>query len=829
VEDAASLQRVCVNGNDVLLLILSSLCANVYDNGTLLEMGAISAQDWKEIDLDQDSLPLKQSARLVTDSILSNGTKGLDMTAAVRSWRSLRHLTEVIVAVVTKSGYVYTFILQSESCCCSCSFLFTDFLSLNAHRLGVVDLFDYSNQQASAVDSISGGLHGIRLPDSRLSGIRATEYVFYRGVVGGPRTSDTDVKREVDRRLCVTIAAQMLTLLDAFIFPDSLDPSLPASQLHGLALVRNSEPRLGNSQGPLISSAIRLSLLLLALLEPCSVRFLQCVSRLRCLLYWALELLRELVELEASSAAARDGVDSLDRLVLAIVLHCHRALGRCSALLAEIESSSHQKYFLSKEAHKKHFRRLLRVGLELRDIVSTVYRGRNELLRATLSAEAYESLRVGLEGLPPSGRSTSKESVIRDFMSSRWVTGFQDIETRIDLAVPEQVAMDTIPLSSAQGNDPSIQGFLSVEKLANESTAIIKDFEKALDGCFEDYLEGQRKWAETDAVRDLECDGDTTVKRLSEKCRNDASEMTKTLALRRSGADNRWRGIQRSVIEPWNNQTHWKLARYTDLLGRRTVLVQNHQFDTHREASYGDMLEKEREKAERGREARLLEKKKKELSDVIRRNSDAFVVLQSSEDPDARDDDSSLLQASDGESTTDNESATDGDDSNNAGQVPNESDQDEEWDKIDTEEIDNVNAEGDIDGWAKAFIWSDSESVVARFEHVMIVSLQTFVEGKLLLTTHGLYFHQIGDEINIMTREPVDSMESANLDGKDRRWRLTRLTEVHGRRFMLRPQALELFFSDSHELFLNFPVGNKERDRFHAKLRNSCKVCVTLV
>jgi hypothetical protein len=414
-------------------------------------------------------------------------------------------------------------------------------------------------------------------------------------------------------------------------------------------------------------------------------------------------------------------------------------------------------------------------------------------------------------------------------MSSRWVTGFQDIETRIDLAVPEQVAMDTIPLSSAQGNDPSIQGFLSVEKLANESTAIIKDFEKALDGCFEDYLEGQRKWAETDAVRDLECDGDTTVKRLSEKCRNDASEMTKTLALRRSGADNRWRGIQRSVIEPWNNQTHWKLARYTDLLGRRTVLVQNHQFDTHREASYGDMLEKEREKAERGREARLLEKKKKELSDVIRRNSDAFVVLQSSEDPDARDDDSSLLQASDGESTTDNESATDGDDSNNAGQVPNESDQDEEWDKIDTEEIDNVNAEGDIDGWAKAFIWSDSESVVARFEHVMIVSLQTFVEGKLLLTTHGLYFHQIGDEINIMTREPVDSMESANLDGKDRRWRLTRLTEVHGRRFMLRPQALELFFSDSHELFLNFPVGNKERDRFHAKLRNSCKVCVTLV
>lgn len=104
VEDAASLQRVCVNGHDVLLLILSNVCANVFDNGTLLEMGAISAQDWKDVDLEQDSLPLKQSARLVTDSILSNGTKGLDMTIAVRSWRSLRHLTEITVAVVTKCG-----------------------------------------------------------------------------------------------------------------------------------------------------------------------------------------------------------------------------------------------------------------------------------------------------------------------------------------------------------------------------------------------------------------------------------------------------------------------------------------------------------------------------------------------------------------------------------------------------------------------------------------------------------------------------------------------------------------------------------------------------
>ena len=49
--------------------------------------------------MEQDSLLLKQSAKLVTDAILSNGTEGLDMTATVRSWRSLGHLAEVVVAL----------------------------------------------------------------------------------------------------------------------------------------------------------------------------------------------------------------------------------------------------------------------------------------------------------------------------------------------------------------------------------------------------------------------------------------------------------------------------------------------------------------------------------------------------------------------------------------------------------------------------------------------------------------------------------------------------------------------------------------------------------
>jgi len=362
-----------VNGQHVLLLILSSLCGNIFENGTLLEVGSLTAQDWKEVNIEEDSLLLKQSARLITDAILSNGTKGLDLTTAVRSWRSLRHLTEVIVAIVTRSGYVK--ILESYLSTVSRPPLTVfAFLSL---RFGVVDLFDYVNHQASSIDNVSKGLHGIRLPDSYSDGVKSSEYVSF---LQARLRQDGDNDREMDRRLCVRLAAQILTLLDAFIFPQALDASLPAAQLDGFALVRFSEARLGAAQGPLISSAIRLSFLLLTLLEPCSVIFLQCASRLRCLLCWALELLREASASEGNSTAFhRDGVAHIDRLVLAIVLHCHRALGRCAALLSEIENASFDTYFCNRDVQKKYCRRLLRVALELRDVVSTAYRGRNDL------------------------------------------------------------------------------------------------------------------------------------------------------------------------------------------------------------------------------------------------------------------------------------------------------------------------------------------------------------------------------------------------------------------------------------------------------------------
>ena len=322
-------------------------------------------------------------------------------------------------------------------------------------------------------------------------------------------------------------------------------------------------------------------------------------------------------------------------------------------------------------------------------------------------------------------------------------------------------------------------------------------------------------------------DGDTTVKRMTEKYKSDGNETAKLFQVRRNGAESRWRTIQHSVSEPWKNEAHWRLARYTDPRGRRTLLVQNRQFNDHKEASYDLIMGKEREKEEAERQRRLREKE--ELTDVMRRNAEAFIVQDSHDEMDGRDDESSLLFTSDGESSTDVESSTDADSASTDG--PNQDSlqgfrldeaQEEGWDKIDSDEIEDVDADGESDTWAKAFVWADGESVVARFEPVMIVSLQTIVEGKILLSTHGLYFRQIGDEINVITKEPID--EAGGVDSKDKRWRLARLTEIHGRRYMLRPQALELFFSDSHELLLNFPGGAKDRDRFHAKLRNSCKV-----
>jgi len=692
-------------------------------------------------------------------------------------------------------------------------------------RFSVADLFDYRNHHASSLDVLSGGLYGIRLSESDIAGMTAEEYASVLSQSSLPKRDQRDQReRDLYRQTCVSLSAQVLSLLDSFIFPDSLDASLPASQLHGLALVRSSEPRLGVSQGPVLASLVRLSLVLMCHLEPSSVKFLQCCSRLRCLLHWMLELVRESVSLAGYSTAFNELTAPLDRLLLAIVLQCHRSLARCSAVLAELEASHYSVYFPSEEVQKKNYKRTLRAALELREIVLAAFRGRNEVLRASLTPKAFEALQSGLETTPVG----SKEAVIRGFLSNDWVTNFQDVDLHGDIAIPAQLTEDGGPGTT----ESSQAGIKAIEALAAESNSIVADFNRTLDIQFDAYCEYQRQWAETDAVRDLEYEGDGVVQRLSGKHRVDFSESAKQLVVRANAAESRLSLVERNVMELWVPEKHWKLAEHTDRMTRRILLVRNREFNDHHNASYELMLNKEREKAARDREERERKKQEEELAELMRRNPAAYVPYD--EDGDAEDeniDDMDIDESENSLARNDSklagpgsaEARSSGEEETPALKVTGSNDVAGDDDFMEGEE----NAEEpigslDIDAWAKAFIWSSAESVVARFENVSIVSLQTITEGRLLLTTHGLYFNQTGQVISVMTKQPIDEADRSGPSSQ--RWRLSRLTEVHGRRFMLRAQALELFFSDSHELFMNFEGGTRERDRFYAKLRNSCKV-----
>ncbi len=683
-------------------------------------------------------------------------------------------------------------------------------------------MFDYRIQRAAAVDSATGGLHGFRLPDGRLRGISAKDFSRYSE---SEPTSSADEGRAVRIRLSVSLSAQMLVLLDAFLFPDSLESVSPIPQINYLALVKNSEARLGSSQGPLVSSAMRLSFVLLALLEPCSVKFLQCVSRLRTLLDWALELVGDgaVAGQGQPTSAFQHGVAHIDRLLLAALLHSHRALARSVALLSEIEFSFSGIYFENRESQKKHHRRLLRSTKKLYEIVSEIFQRRNDVVREALSKEAYEALISSLTESTSNDNSTKDQS-IRIFLKSKWVKGFQDVENRFDLAIPEQVWIEA--QEGASGNGTTMQGLIAIEQLSKESHDILADFEKALDNCFTNYLESQRKWAETDAVRDIEYDGDIILKRFSEKYKSDLLDVARDTAIRRTAAEQRWKMIERLVIDPWREPKHWIIPKWTDRMGRKQILSENKDFDNHLDARYdttedvdNSILSEEGKTSERN------------LTEVMRRNTDAFTIGDGHVGEEPMDDD--CLVASDGESTV-LESVSDTSDAFgdieeskvSESKIIQDAEIDASWDTISSEELDG-DEDGDIDGWAKNYIWSHGESVVGRFDPVMIISLQSYVEGTLLMTTDSLYFLPSSGEVNIMTKESIERSESDNSRGK--RWKLTQLTEIYGRRYLLKHQAVELFFADLTDLLLNFPSGPRERDRFHTKLRSYCKVRLLIV
>jgi hypothetical protein len=622
-------------------------------------------------------------------------------------------------------------------------------------------------------------MYGIRL-DNLVSGVNAFE------ALAGAKLHGDRSERNRHRYVSVVLASQMLTILDAFIFPDNVDSQVP-SELHGLALVRSSEPRVGQTHGTLVASLVRLSLVLIAYLEPSSVKFLQAFSRLRCFLHWVLEIVRESVTIGGYAHAFQELTAPLDRLVLAIVLHCHRALSRCSVVLAEMEGDW-EKYFVDIESQQKSKRRLFRSILEIREIVLAAYRGRNEVLRESLSPLAYKALSQGLEDERTSGPTTqssnlpSKEAFLRAFMKNEWVGGFHDMMNEGELIIPEQI--------SCIGRHPPTRGRKAIEDLATESASIIKEFNILLNTPFTLYCEKQRKWAETDAVRDREYNGDLLVKRLSNKHRAERADFSKSTAARLFLASQRFTSLEQLAHDPWQRQRHWTFSSNTDLLYRRIVFHPNYNFDNHATASYELSLGKERGSIQRDEES--MERAEAVLRSAIVPYTDSGDDDVEDEDIDISENDGFLGWDSDGNGNRFDgvHDRANGENDNHPDQKRIENDADESWDQVepmDFEESSELNPYA----WARKFMWAEGERFVHSFESVVLVSIQDTRPGTLILTSHSIYFLQTGDTVDVMTKEKKDEV-----DKKEKKWKLNSLTDIHGRRYMLKAQALELFFAN---------------------------------
>lgn len=211
-----------------------------------------------------------------------------------------------------------------------------------------------------------------------------------------------------------------------------------------------------------------------------------------------------------------------------------------------------------------------------------------------------------------------------------------------------------------------------------------------------EYLQKQRKWAETGAVRDLEFEGDTILKTLSSRCKNGDSYLRKYITALSAAAEIRWRAIDKKVGDLWCSPLHWKLSQYNDQKGRRVVLVTNSKFDSHDSASYELMMGINREEEKQEIESNL----QNELSDLMKRNSEAIVpYYESATLEDDNEDDKHVSSQAIEQSHSDYMSTMTG--------VTTEESASENFDT-------DVDVDEDKDEWARAFIWQDNETIVAR-------------------------------------------------------------------------------------------------------------------
>ncbi len=222
-------------------------------------------------------------------------------------------------------------------------------------------------------------------------------------------------------------------------------------------------------------------------------------------------------------------------------------------------------------------------------------------------------------------------------------------------------------------------------------------------------MEKQRKWAETDAVRDLEFEGDTLLKTLSATCKHARKPLSKKLAERSAVTSLRWSAIEKRSILVWESSLRWRLSTFTDDYGRRILLHQNQAFDTHEEARYDSMMGEDREHEEKERNELIL---RNELSDLMKRNSEALlsydemIALEDIHDDEEKgESDAKELGDADDDDLDPNLN-----ESLRAESLPTEKE------TVDVPEDESTFEESDEGGdeWARAFEWEEGETIVER-------------------------------------------------------------------------------------------------------------------
>lgn len=221
-----------------------------------------------------------------------------------------------------------------------------------------------------------------------------------------------------------------------------------------------------------------------------------------------------------------------------------------------------------------------------------------------------------------------------------------------------------------------------------------------------EYLEKQRRWAETGAVRDLEFEGDTLMKTLSTMCKQDRKNLTKALAGLSFATNLRWNAIDKKTKHVWLPTTRWRCSIFTDAFGKRILFHPNLIFDSHESARYASMMGQDQDEQEKEEKERILQN---EISDLLKRNSEALtsydeiLALEDSIDDDEKKEESNEKEFDEDVLDRDmNETST-------TDHMPEASETDATEDGSIDEDLN-----GTGDQWAKVFTWEDSETIVAR-------------------------------------------------------------------------------------------------------------------